>query len=55
MSKGAKWRIVTREQLQEGYLTYANGVVLHHNYLVLEKRSDGTYLVAEPTEEQFGQ
>jgi hypothetical protein len=50
-------RIVTREQLQAGYVTFANGLVMRHSYKVIARRYENenpardTYLIKEPQPE----
>lgn len=41
-------RIVTPEQLAEGYLERVNGVVYHREYKVLSKLPDGNTVVLNP-------
>lgn len=44
-------RIVTLQQLRDGYATFANGVVVWHKYEVIENLADGNYVVVEPRRE----
>ena len=43
-----RMRIVTPEQLEEGYVTYANGSLMRHSFHVISRRRDGNYVVREP-------
>jgi hypothetical protein len=44
----SKLRIITPEQYQEGYWTFAGGKKMNHRYEVVSRDSLGNYVVREP-------
>ncbi|MEN6605893.1 MAG: hypothetical protein ABFD60_01520 [Bryobacteraceae bacterium] len=43
-----RYRVVTPEQLKEGYFVL-NGVIAHrHSFAVIDKTPEGNYIVREP-------
>ena len=43
-----KHRVVTKAQLDAGWLEMRRGITYHRKFQVLRDNGDGTYVVAEP-------
>lgn len=58
-TKNQTYRIVTPEQLAQGYTTCGNlladpaGSIIHHNYREVRKLPDGNFVVEEPSVQLF--
>jgi hypothetical protein len=46
---GETLRVVTSEQLRQGYATYDRGVLTVRDYVVVRRLADGSAVVREPT------